>query len=97
MEHPESLIPPKALVDKWQRDAYRDHGCDTEAYASVLRNAVKWGYAQAMKEVLEMLQTFDDLDEAQTNQTSRDDRRIAEQRTKSPRRDRGHRGNGRMV
>ena len=58
MDHPESLTPPKDLLDKWQQDAYRDYGCADAAYASVIENAAKWGYSQAMKQMYQKLQNL---------------------------------------
>lgn len=71
MEHPESLMPPRSLVEKWKSDAYRDHGCAFSAYDAVLEAAAKWGYHQALKEVHIILDRIDSKDE-ETHQTSGD-------------------------
>ena len=68
MENPESLIPPRSLVEKWKADAYRDHGCAFQAYDAVLEAAAKWGYQQALKEVRNIIATIDTKDE-ETHQT----------------------------
>jgi hypothetical protein len=58
MENHEAPTPSKELLDKWQQEAYRDYGCADAAYASVIENAAKWGYSQAMKQMYQKLQNL---------------------------------------
>lgn len=58
MENHEAPTPSKDLLDKWQQEAYRDYGCADAAYASVIENAAKWGYSQAMKQMYQKLQNL---------------------------------------
>ena len=63
MDHFESLIPPRSLVEKWKANAYRDHGCAFQAYDAVLEAAAKWGYQQALTEVRNIITTIDSTDD----------------------------------
>lgn len=69
MESPESLMPPRSLVEKWKSDAYREHGCAFSAYDSVIEEAAKWGYSKAMKQMYQKLQNLldDQVHQTPTN------------------------------